>query len=65
MELKASTIRQHYYPEGGYGFVVLAVASLVHALTFGLQMSYGVLVMHVREKFFDPDDDVDLGKYFS
>ncbi|KAF4522125.1 hypothetical protein B566_EDAN012587 [Ephemera danica] len=35
---------QHYYPEGGWGWIVVTCAALVHALGHGLQLSFAVLV---------------------
>ena len=32
------TLKQHYYPEGGWGWVVLAVALAVQALAHGAQL---------------------------
>ncbi|KAF2350305.1 Major facilitator superfamily domain [Trinorchestia longiramus] len=40
---KTSTIRQHYYPEGGWGWVICGCVFLIHILTTGMQYSYGVL----------------------
>ncbi|XP_076335932.1 monocarboxylate transporter 10-like [Tachypleus tridentatus] len=51
IKLKTSTIMQHYYPEGGWGWVICACAFLVHGLTTGLQLSYGVLYMQVLRRF--------------
>ena len=34
-----STIKQHYYTEGGWGWIVVCVAIAVHVLTHGLHMS--------------------------
>ncbi|KAK8733172.1 hypothetical protein OTU49_006503 [Cherax quadricarinatus] len=42
-DAKTSTIRQHYYPEGGWGWLICACVFVVHVLTTGLQFSYGVL----------------------
>ncbi|XP_069161299.1 monocarboxylate transporter 13 [Procambarus clarkii] len=42
-DVKTSTIRQHYYPEGGWGWLICACVFVVHVLTTGLQFSYGVL----------------------
>ncbi|XP_076059986.1 monocarboxylate transporter 3-like [Oratosquilla oratoria] len=42
-DAKTSTIRQHYYPEGGWGWLVCACVFVVHALTTGLQFSFGVV----------------------
>ncbi|XP_037079324.1 monocarboxylate transporter 14-like [Pollicipes pollicipes] len=46
-DARTSTIRQHYYPEGGWGWVVCGCAFLVHLLLTGLQLSYGVLLLLV------------------
>ncbi|XP_022238040.1 monocarboxylate transporter 10-like [Limulus polyphemus] len=51
IELKTSTIMQHYYPEGGWGWVICACAFLVHGLTTGLQLSFGVFYMQVLRRF--------------
>lgn len=50
-ELKSSTIRQHYYPEGGWGWVICACAFLIHCMTTGLQLSYGILYIEVLRQF--------------
>lgn len=50
-EAKTSTIRQHYYPEGGWGWLVCACAFVVHLLTTGLQLSYGTFYLEVLDKF--------------
>ena len=43
---------QWYYPEGGWGFVVLACACVSHALAFGLQLGFGFpLAAKVAERF--------------
>ncbi|XP_045125232.1 monocarboxylate transporter 10-like isoform X3 [Portunus trituberculatus] len=39
-----ATIMQHYYPEGGWGWVVVAVAAVVHLLAHGLHTAYGALL---------------------
>ncbi|XP_063846105.1 uncharacterized protein LOC135091965 [Scylla paramamosain] len=39
-----ATIMQHYYPEGGWGWVVVAVAAAVHLLAHGLHTAYGALL---------------------
>ncbi|GAB6027523.1 hypothetical protein CHUAL_001771 [Chamberlinius hualienensis] len=49
--LKTSTIRQHYYPEGGWGWLICACAFMIHVLTTGLQMAYGVLYINVLKHF--------------
>ncbi|KAF4521970.1 hypothetical protein B566_EDAN012519 [Ephemera danica] len=42
---------QHYYPEGGWGWIVVTCAALVHALGHGLQLSFAVLVAPLVLKF--------------
>ncbi|KAL1436119.1 hypothetical protein MTO96_010864 [Rhipicephalus appendiculatus] len=39
----AATIRQHYYPEGGWGWVVCVCVCLVNGLSWGMQLNYGVM----------------------
>jgi hypothetical protein len=34
---KAATFRQHYYPEGGWGWVITLTALIVQILTTGMQ----------------------------
>lgn len=46
-----STIKQHYYPEGGWGWIVIVVGIMVHLLTHGLQTSVGVLMIETRRRF--------------
>lgn len=49
--LKISTIRQHYYPEGGWGWVVCGCAFVINVLTMGLLLAYGVLYREVVAEF--------------
>lgn len=46
-----ATIMQHYYPEGGWGWVVLGMATTVHLLTHGLHTAYGALLGITVAKF--------------
>lgn len=46
-----STIKQHYYPEGGWGFVVVIVSTLVAVLNHGLHMSSGVILLGMMSRF--------------
>ncbi|QQP51525.1 Uncharacterized protein FKW44_012926, partial [Caligus rogercresseyi] len=48
---KQATIRQHYYPEGGWGYVVLLVGTLVQMLSHGLQLSFGLFLIFIIEKW--------------
>lgn len=45
------TIKQHYYPEGGWGWLVLFCALLVQVLTHGLHVAVGVLTPEVLRRF--------------
>lgn len=48
---KASTIHQHYYPEGGWGWIVLCCALLMDVLSSTLQLSVGFYVPEIRRRF--------------
>lgn len=37
---------QHFYPDGGWGWIVCGVAFLAHVLTTGFQLSYGFLLLY-------------------
>lgn len=45
------TLKQHYYPEGGWGWVVVFVGVLVQLLSHGLHVASGVLVGEVVRRF--------------
>lgn len=45
------TLHQHYYPEGGWGWIVLAIGSIVQCISHGLHMSVGVLMAIVIKEF--------------
>ncbi|KAH6928194.1 hypothetical protein HPB50_012570 [Hyalomma asiaticum] len=47
----AATIRQHYYPEGGWGWVVCVCVCLVNALSWGMQLNYGVMHAAAVQQF--------------
>lgn len=48
---KTTTLRRHYYPEGGWGWVVVVCAVLVHVLNHGVQLSCSQLVIPGSQKF--------------
>ena len=60
-EMKQATIRQHYYPEGGWGFVVLTVAVLVQIISHGLQLSFGIFSLAIIRRW-DESDTLAVGK---
>ena len=55
-EMKQATIRQHYYPEGGWGFVVVLVALIVQVITHGIQLSFGILAIIIKRRWTQVDD---------
>ncbi|KAL3277094.1 hypothetical protein HHI36_012452, partial [Cryptolaemus montrouzieri] len=48
---KSATLRRHYYPEGGWGWVVVVCSVLVHVLNHGVQLSSSQLILPGVEKF--------------
>lgn len=50
-EGKQATIKQHYYPEGGWGWVVVFCALVVQILSHGLHMAYGVIMQESFRRF--------------
>merc|ERR1719411_1173291 len=44
---KSATFRQHYYPEGGWGWVICFCCFLVNIFTTGLQLSFSVLSLEI------------------
>lgn len=45
------TLRQHYYPEGGWGWLVLAVSFIVQCISHGLHMAIGILITFIVKEF--------------
>ncbi|KAF7386053.1 hypothetical protein HZH66_011895 [Vespula vulgaris] len=45
------TLKQHYYPEGGWGWLVILVGMFVQILSHGTQGAVGVFVQHVANRF--------------
>lgn len=48
---RIASIFQHYYPEGGWGVVLLLAVILVQIIIHGLLLSYGVLLAKVVRRF--------------
>ncbi|KAF4522124.1 hypothetical protein B566_EDAN012586 [Ephemera danica] len=59
---KETTIGQHYYPEGGWGVVVVVCATLVHALTHGLHQAAGVTGLEMQRAFKPKLSVLEVGK---
>ena len=52
---KEMTLRRHYYPEGGWGYVVVTCSALVHFLGIGLQLAApGSWHVSAERKFHHP-----------
>lgn len=47
----SNTIKQHYYPEGGWGWLIVVCAVVVQCLNHGIQLSWGIIELEVRKKF--------------
>lgn len=60
---KASTIHQHYYPEGGWGWVVLCCALLMDILSSILQLSVGFFVLEIRKRFSLKRESIQPSKF--
>ncbi|XP_031333912.1 uncharacterized protein LOC116163924 [Photinus pyralis] len=48
---KATTLRRHYYPEGGWGWVIIVCAVLLNVVNHGLQLSCAQLTRPAADKF--------------
>ncbi|OQR66777.1 hypothetical protein BIW11_04917, partial [Tropilaelaps mercedesae] len=48
---KVSTIRQHYYPEGGWGWVICSIAVFVHFLVHGIYWCFPLLILRMKNQF--------------
>lgn len=48
---KVTTLRRHYYPEGGWGWIIIICTVLVHIFNHGTQLSCSQLVVPAAEKF--------------
>ncbi|XP_046601984.1 uncharacterized protein LOC124309475 [Neodiprion virginianus] len=52
---KEATLRRHYYPEGGWGYVIVTCSALVHFLGVGLQLAApGAWHVTAEVKFHHP-----------
>lgn len=46
-----ATMLQHYYPEGGWGWIIVTVTVIVALLCHGLHTGFGILLCITAEKF--------------
>ncbi|CAO1372879.1 unnamed protein product [Diamesa tonsa] len=58
----ANAIRQHFYPDGDWGWIVCSVAFLAHILTTGFQLSYGFLLLYAI-KHLGQESAMEAGKW--
>ena len=55
-------IFQHYYPEGGWGWVILLCGFLVQVLALGLQQSLAILIFPLSGRRYQVADNGYIGK---
>ena len=48
---RIASIFQHYYPEGGWGVVLILAVIMVQIIIHGLLLSYGVLLAKIDRRF--------------
>ncbi|XP_066984132.1 monocarboxylate transporter 10-like isoform X2 [Macrobrachium rosenbergii] len=48
---KKATIGRHYYPEGGWGWIILTMALLVQISSHGFHQATGLLILHMVKEF--------------
>ena len=58
-------IFQHYYPEGGWGWVILLCGFLVQVLAVGLQQSLAILVFPLSGRRYQVADNGYIGKKYT
>ncbi len=61
---KSATFRQHYYPEGGWGWVITFCCFLVNIFTTGLQLSFSTLYLEIIQHCGGEENisKIDVGK---
>ena len=45
-DITVRTLKQHYYPEGGWGWLVALASLLVNIIAHGVQVSLAILFLH-------------------
>ncbi|GJQ80010.1 hypothetical protein Trydic_g9483 [Trypoxylus dichotomus] len=59
-DVDTAAIRQHYYPEGGWGWLVCGAAFLAHLLTSGVQLAFGLLYLYTMKFLVKKNQDRDF-----
>ncbi|XP_063916201.1 monocarboxylate transporter 2-like isoform X2 [Zophobas morio] len=59
-DVDTATIKQHYYPEGGWGWLVCGAAFLAHLLTTGFQLAFGLLYLYTVKYLIKKNQDKDF-----
>lgn len=49
--LPPPTLKQHYYPEGGWGWFIVLIAVVVQTLNHGVQIAAGALLPLILKRF--------------
>ena len=60
--IDVSGIRMHFYPEGGWGWLVCAAGFLALLLTTGMQLAFGQLHIYAA-KHLGQSRLMDIGKF--
>lgn len=45
------TLRQHYYPEGGWGWLITVIGVIMQLISHGLHMSVGVFIVEIMKTY--------------
>ena len=48
---RIASIFQHYYPEGGWGVVLMVAVIMVQVMVHGLVLAYGVMLPKIVRRF--------------
>jgi hypothetical protein len=60
---KLDTIFRHYYPESGFGWIIVTVAILIAIITHGFQLSAILFLMPAQNRFKEVSEVECLGEY--
>ncbi|XP_031770982.1 uncharacterized protein LOC116413961, partial [Apis florea] len=60
--IEVGGMRTHFYPEGGWGWLVCAAGFLALLLTTGMQLAFGLLHVHAVRRFGE-EHLMDLGMF--